>query len=113
MTKTRTFVTAFALASLACMVGLISPAFFSASAQAQAASGQNVAKKVGTIKVISGSVITLTPDSGGEITVNVQPTARILKLASGDKDLKNATPIQLPDLQVGDTIRVRGFAAND
>jgi hypothetical protein len=113
MTKTRTFVTALALASLACMVGLISPAFFSASAQAQAASGQNVAKKVGTIKVISGSVITLTPDSGAEITVNVQPTARILKLASGDKDLKNATPIQLQDLQVGDTIRVRGFAAND
>jgi hypothetical protein len=107
MTKTRPFVTAFALASLIGIAGMLIPA------AAQTASGQNVAKKVGTIKAINGSVITLTPDSGAEITVNVQPTARILKLASGDKDLKNASPIQLQDLQVGDTVRVRGFAAND
>jgi hypothetical protein len=100
-------VTVFALALFIGIAGMLT------SVDAQTALGQNVARKVGTIKAINGNVISLAPDSGNEITVNVQPAARILKLASGDKDLKNATPIQLQDLQVGDTVRVRGFAAND
>ena len=72
-----------------------------------------VARRMGVIKAINGNAITLAPDSGPEVAVTVQPNARILRLASGDKDLKNAAPIQLQDLQVGDTIRVRGFAAAD
>ena len=43
----------------------------------------------------------------------MQPNARILRIAPGEKDLKNATPIQLQDLQVGDTIRARGHASDD
>jgi hypothetical protein len=101
------FVAAVAFLALALACGLASPR----SLEAQQT--QNVAKHLGTIKTINGSVITLTPDSGPDITVNVQPNARILRLAPGDKDLKNATPIQLQDLQVGDTIRVRGFAADN
>jgi hypothetical protein len=90
-------------------LGLVSRA----PATAQTATGQTVARKIGTIKAINGNVITLAPDSGGEITVTVAPTARILRLAPGEKDLKNTTPIQLQDLQVGDTVRVRGFAADN
>ncbi len=45
--------------------------------------------------------------------MNVQPNARVLRIAPGEKDLKNAVPIQLQDLQVGDTIRVRGYASID
>jgi len=70
-----------------------------------------VARVIGTIKVINGSSLTITPSSGPEITATVQPNAHILKLEPGEKDVKNATPIQLTDLQVGDTVRVRGFAA--
>ncbi len=44
--------------------------------------------------------------------MTVQPGARLLKLGA-DKDLKNATPIQLQDLQVGDTVRARGQASED
>ena len=40
--------------------------------------------------------------------VTVQPNARILRITPGAKDLKNATPLQLQDLQVGDRVRVRG-----
>jgi len=82
--------------------------------QGQSSSGPStIAKSIGTIKAINGNAITLTPASGPEIAVTVQPSARLLRLASGDKDLKNATPIQLQDLQVGDTVRVRGLASDD
>ncbi|MGA2377397.1 MAG: DUF5666 domain-containing protein, partial [Candidatus Sulfotelmatobacter sp.] len=36
-----------------------------------------------------------------------------LRIAPGEKDLKNATPIQLQDLQVGDRILVAGKASDD
>jgi hypothetical protein len=83
-------------------------------ARAQAASGQSaIAKSIGVIKAINGAALTLAPASGPEVAVTVQPTARILRLAPGDKDLKNATPLQLQDLQVGDTIRARGTGSVD
>lgn len=71
----------------------------------------SVARVLGTIKSINGNTLTVAPGSGPEVTAVVQPNARILKLEPGEKDAKNATPIQLTDLQVGDTVRVRGFAA--
>ena len=40
-------------------------------------------------------------------------TARIVRFAPGEKNLKNATPIQLQDLQVGDRILVAGRASDD
>jgi hypothetical protein len=67
-----------------------------------------VAKRIGTIKAINENSLTLAPMSGSDVSVTVQPGARILRLAPGDKDLKNATPLQLTDLHVGDTVRVRG-----
>jgi hypothetical protein len=78
---------------------------------ALAQNAPSVARVIGTIKAINGSTLTVAPGSGPEITAVVQPNARILKLEPGEKDVKNATPIQLTDLQVGDTVRVRGFAA--
>jgi|HubBroStandDraft_1064217.scaffolds.fasta_scaffold15085_1 hypothetical protein len=74
---------------------------------------QTIAKSLGSIKAISGNTLTLSPESGPEITANVQANARVLRLNPGDKDTKNATPIQLTDLQVGDTVRVRGYASAD
>ena len=62
-----------------------------------------IARRIGAIKAINGNAITLAPDSGPEVAVTVQPNARLLRIAPGEKDLKNATPIQLQDLQVGDT----------
>src|SRR5436309_2289069 len=56
-------------------------------------------RRIGAIKAINGTAITLTPDSGADISVTVQPATRIVRIAPGEKDLKNATPIQLQDLQ--------------
>jgi hypothetical protein len=84
-----------------------------AQSQGETAAGQAaIAKSIGVVKAINGNAITLAPASGPEVAVTVQPTARILRLAPGDKDLKNATPLQLQDLQVGDTIRARGFSSD-
>ncbi len=72
-----------------------------------------ISRHIGAIKSINGIVITLVPDSGPDVNVTVQPTARLVRIAPGEKDLKNATPIQLQDLQVGDRILVGGNASDD
>lgn len=72
-----------------------------------------IAKRIGTIKAINGNSLTLAQTSGPDVSVSVQPTARILRLAPGEKDLKNATPIQVADLHVGDMVRVRGSGSAD
>ncbi len=92
---------------------LVASATGAFEAPAQDAAQPPIARRLGAIKSINGNAITLTPDSGQEIGVTVQPNARLLRIAPGEKDLKNATPIQLQDLQVGDRVRVRGTASAD
>jgi hypothetical protein len=71
------------------------------------------ARPVGTIKSISGNTITLTTDVGGDVTVQVQDTTKLVRIAPGQKDLRDAAPIQLADIQPGDRILVRGKLADD
>lgn len=90
------------------------PACFGAAvSQAQGAGHPAIARSIGAIKAINGNVITLAPDSGAQVTVTVQPNARLMRIEPGAKDLKNATPIQLQDLQTGDRVRVRGQGSAD
>ncbi len=96
-----------------CGLQLLPECFGSAVGQAQTAGQPAVARRIGAVKAITGNAITLTPDSGPDLAVTVQPNARILRIAPGEKDLKNATPVQLSDLQVGDRVRVRGQASAD
>jgi co-chaperonin GroES (HSP10) len=80
---------------------------------AQSANPSPIQQAVGSIKAVSGSGITLAADSGEEFKVSLPDTAKILRVAPGQKDLKSATPLQKSDLQVGDRILVRGRAAGD
>jgi hypothetical protein len=89
-----------------------SPALPGTSAPAQTGS-PTATRRIGAIKAISGSSITLTPDAGAEVVVVVQETTRIRRIAPGEKNLNNATPVQLQDLQVGDRILVAGQASDD
>jgi hypothetical protein len=70
-------------------------------------------RRIGAVKAINGTAITLSPDSGSDINVTVQPTTRMVRIAPGEKDLKNATPIPLQDVQVGDRILVGGKLSDD
>jgi hypothetical protein len=105
---------AMLLSGLVGIAGLsFSTASFATTSQPQNSGQPAIAKRVGAIKTANGNVLTLAADaSGPEITVTVQPSARLLRLGA-DKDVKNATPIQLQDLQVGDTIRARGQGSDD
>lgn len=79
----------------------------------EATDGTATARHIGAIKAIAGNVITLTPDSGPEIVVTVRAATHIVRIAPGEKTLKNATPVQLEDLQVGDRILVAGKSSDD
>lgn len=97
--------------AVALLVG-IAYASLAAQAGAPVAPG-SVVKQVGSIRKISGADLTLATDQGTELTVKVDPGARILRLAPGQTDLKSAAPIQLTDLQIGDRVLVRGKASGD
>jgi hypothetical protein len=70
-------------------------------------------RRIGAAKEITGSTITLTPDSGSDVAVTIQPTTRIVRIAPGEKDLKNAAPVHLQDIQIGDRILVGGKVSDD
>jgi hypothetical protein len=55
----------------------------------------------------------LTTDAGTDVTILVQDATKLVRIAPGQKDLKDAAPIQLQDVQVGDRILVRGKVADD
>jgi hypothetical protein len=81
--------------------------------QAQQPAPNPATRPVGTIKIITGKTIVLTTDAGAEVTVQVQDDAKLVRVEPGEKDLKNAAPLQLQDLQAGDRILVRGKFADD
>ncbi len=103
---------AIIVAVLSFAVAIAEPGFWSGTALGQApeASQSVIAKSIGTIKTINGNAITLSPEAGADVAVTVEANARLLRMSPGDKDLKNAAPIQLTDLHVGDKVRVRGRA---
>ncbi len=68
---------------------------------------------VGTVKTVNGNQITITTDAGATVQIIIQDNARIAKIPPGQRDLKNATPLQLKDLEVGDRLLVGGKLADD
>jgi Domain of unknown function (DUF5666) len=79
----------------------------------QPASQSAGTRLVGTVKAIAGNAVTLAPDSGSNVTVLVQDSTRMLRTAPGQTSLKDATPIKLQDLQIGDRVLMRGSASAD
>ena len=105
---------------LRAIVVFICVAFFAAGGlqasserQAQQPAPNPAARPVGTIKSIAGKTIVLTTDAGAEVTIQVQDDAKLLRIGPGEKDLKNAVPLELQDLQPGDRILIRGKVGDD
>jgi hypothetical protein len=57
--------------------------------------------------------LTITSDSGAEVTATLSASTKILRVPPGEKDLKNAVPLQSQDLQAGDRVLVRGQGSGD
>jgi hypothetical protein len=105
---------AAALAAVAALgVFLVGECHASPFLQQSQSASPTAGKAIGAIRAVDGNTITLTPDSGPEVSIAVQPTTQILRVEPGAKTLSEAAPITLPDLQVGDRIRVTGFLAPD
>jgi hypothetical protein len=78
----------------------------------------SLVRQVGTVKSIGattamGTPVTLSTDAGTEVTIQIQDTTRLVRIAPGQKDLKSATPAQLQDIQVGDRLLVGGKLGDD
>ncbi len=80
---------------------------------AEAAAPKSKVRAVGTIQSITGNTITVTTDTGTEVSIILQPSTRLVRSVPGQTDLKSASPIQVQDLQVGDRILAGGTAAED
>lgn len=80
---------------------------------AQQAGAPKKARVVGVVKTVSGNTVTLTTDAGTDISLTIQPTTRLMRMAPGQTDLKSATAIQLSDVQVGDRMLAGGTASDD
>jgi hypothetical protein len=57
---------------------------------------------------MTANSLVLTSDSGADTTVTFANSARIVRATPGQNELKNATPIQISDIQVGDRLAARG-----
>jgi hypothetical protein len=79
------------------------------AAAAQSSPEAKGLRTIGVVKVIGSGTITVTADSGEEVSAILQPETKILRVAPGQTDLKQATVLKVEDLQVGDRVLVRGF----
>ncbi len=68
---------------------------------------------LGSIKAISADSLTLSTDSGTEVKIQLTPDVKVVRVPPGSKDLKEAVPIPLSDLQPGDRILVRTKPGQD
>src|SRR5579863_1737051 len=109
--KTNLPFLAFAVASA--FSAFVLPTSAAVPTPQDAASTSAVTRRIGAVKAINGTALTLTPDSGSDLNVTVEPATRIVRIAPGEKDLKNATQIQLQDVQVGDRVLVGGKLSDD
>lgn len=87
-------------------------ALFVAMAGMAIAQAPAAARNIGVVKSIDGKTLVLKTDAGAEVTISVSDSARILRLAPGQTDLKSATALTLQDLQVGDRMLVSGQAGD-
>jgi Domain of unknown function (DUF5666) len=90
-----------------------SPFIAQAQPSNSAPSSTSSNKAIGVVKTVTDTAITLTPDSGPEVAIAIQATTRVLRIAPGEKNLKNATPMQFQDIHVGDRILVTGKPSDD
>ncbi|MGA1983999.1 MAG: hypothetical protein ABSG84_16235 [Acidobacteriaceae bacterium] len=88
------------LFSVAGAMGPMLPAQTPAPAPAAAA----IPAKLGTVRAISGTTVTLATDAGPSVTIIVPDGTKVQQMAAGSTDLKTAKPAQFSDIAVGDRL---------
>jgi len=85
-------------------------AIFSGRASAQQPPAPRV---LGTVQAVQGRSVTVLADSGVSSAVSIEDGTKLLQIEPGKTDLREATPLELNDLQPGDRVLVRGVLAED
>ncbi len=83
-----------------------------AQAEAPKAASGRVIGEV-TAKDPSGKQLTVKADNGTVYTVTVSDATRFLRVAPGERDLKNAATISAVDVGVGDRVMARGSVSEE
>jgi len=99
--------------TLFCAALVAVPAALPARAQNAAAPTSPAAaadRALGVVTQLDATARTMTvkTDAGSEIRVTLDPKARFQRVAPGETDLKNAAPILITDISVGDRVVARG-----
>ena len=94
---------AFSLGILFTVGGGMGPAL-PAQTPAPAPAAATIPAKLGTVKAISGTSVTLATDAGPTVTIIVPDGAKVQQMAVGSTDLKTAKPAQFSDIAVGDRL---------
>jgi hypothetical protein len=81
----------------------------SGTAQLQTSPEAKGLRTIGVVKAVGNGTLTVTADSGEEVTASLQDDTKLVRVAPGQKDLKNATSLKIEDLRVGDRVLVRGM----
>ena len=68
---------------------------------------------LGTIQSVKDKTLTVLSDSGTASTVSIEDATKLLQIAPGKTDLKEAAPLALADLEPGDRVLVRGALSED
>ncbi len=91
----------------------LSPLPLMAQAAGSASTSPATSRILGTVVALGSGAITVKQEgaSTAEITVAITPDTRLLRITPGETNLKNATPLALADLAVGDRVLIR--AAGD
>lgn len=101
-------------AGLLALMATGSPVFgFGLGVHAQAsAPAATMSRALGTVKAVTGNSVSVAQDNGQQVTVVVPDGARVLQLAPGSTNLKDAQPSTLSSITVGDRILVTGRAGD-
>lgn len=95
------------LACAIALAGICAAAPARAIPAAQSPAGATV-RAIGTVQSVQGAAITLKTDAGAQLDVSVQASTRLLRIQPGQKSLKDAMPLKLQELQIGDRVLVFG-----
>ena len=111
MPKTPTNVLMLALCLLT--PALSPPASFAAPAQDAQSTAAKPVNFLGTVEAIDGKALTVKNNAGVTMQVTVQDNTRLLRVTPGQTNLQAASPLNLPDLQVGDRVLATGAPGGD
>lgn len=101
------------LAVCAGFAGFGAPALLAAASGQASTATAPATRLLGTVTAVNKNTVTIKADDGVESIITMADGAKMLRTKPGQKNLSDATPIQVQDLAVGDRVLARATPAVD